>query len=217
MADVAEKLKPHLTTEGLFRVPGSAVRMRAMEAAANRGESIEGAPSDLAGTLKAFLRELPDPLMTQRLYPAFVQAWQVSEPEQRVKAILLLCVQLPPAHLHTLIFLMGLLSDVVKSSGNLMSANNLSAVFTPNILRPNDEDRKTRTRASTTTEVELRNHSACVGVIELLILHHSEIGVITSDITGPAESLDPVKAQRDFERATVESRKWWYVGLTVPA
>lgn len=61
-------IRKDLGQEGLFRIPGSAVRMRKAQAAVDAGGDVEGTVHDQAGLLKAFLRELPEPLLTFRLY-----------------------------------------------------------------------------------------------------------------------------------------------------
>lgn len=199
--DIAEHLRPQYSTVGLFRVCGSAVRMRKIEETANRGETIgAGQPHDLAGILKSFFRLLPDPLLTHRLYGAFVDAFQLPAPE-RLRAVLLLCLELPQAHLHTLRFLMNLLSDVVSQPDTKMTANNLAAIFTPNLLSPLDIDSKTKERATVTTELELGNHKNAVGVVELLILHHDLIGVVPPDVEAAAAGLEAKQSKARYQKA----------------
>ena len=89
---------------------------------------------------------------------------------------------------------MNLLHDVVSFPGSKMSAGNLSAIFTPNILRPLDEDEKTMKRASVTTELELANHQHSVGVVELLITNFREIGRVPVEITRMAKDMDAIEA-----------------------
>jgi len=76
-------IRKELGQEGLFRIPGSAVRMRKAQAAVDAGGDVEGTVHDQAGILKTFLRELPEPLLTFRLYVG---------PDARVNAFLRLWV-----------------------------------------------------------------------------------------------------------------------------
>lgn len=62
-----------LNTEGLFRKPGNCSRLKAMREALNRGEDparlLAFGPfsaHDCASLLKAFLSELPEPLLSER-------------------------------------------------------------------------------------------------------------------------------------------------------
>ena len=59
----------HLRLEGLFRKAGSASRQRQLKASLEEseawGEALENAnPLDVAGLVKLWLRELPEPLIT---------------------------------------------------------------------------------------------------------------------------------------------------------
>lgn len=141
-----------------------------MQAIIDDGGDVSGTVHDVAGLLKLFLRALPEPLLTFRLYPYFVRAQQLPSARNRAEAIMLLCLELPFAHLSTLKYLMHLLHDVVHTPGSLMSAKNLAAIFTPNLLRPESEK-----SAATTGEMELTNHAACTAIIEFLIEHFDKL------------------------------------------
>lgn len=58
--------------EGLFRIPGNAKKVAKLKAAFDAGEvdltDFDKDPHSLAGALKQYLRELPDPIMTHTLY-----------------------------------------------------------------------------------------------------------------------------------------------------
>lgn len=196
--EIAEKLQSdgNLGSEGLFRVNGTNARMSKLEAAINEGLPLPSTciVHDLTGVLKQFLRELPDPLLTHWLYPVFIEAHKLRNPADRLRAVLLLCLLLPKAHLHILMYLTNLLNLVVSYPGSKMTAQNLSAIFTPNILRPLDGDVKTMKRASVTTELELANHQQSVGVVELLINNFKDIGKVPPDISASANSLDVMQA-----------------------
>jgi hypothetical protein len=70
--DAASIIRGGLTEVGLFRVGGSASTAQALRAACDAGKgvtSVENATThDMASIIKAFLRELPEPLLTYRLY-----------------------------------------------------------------------------------------------------------------------------------------------------
>ena len=71
----------HLTdlqVEGLFRVPGHSLRQAALREMLNTGSEIDLEtgdfhPNDAATLLKAYLGELPEPLLTQRHYHAHLK------------------------------------------------------------------------------------------------------------------------------------------------
>lgn len=67
-----------LRTVGVYRVPGNAAGVAALAAALDRGEpppegDARWADVHVASSLlKAYLRRLPDPLLTAEMYPAFI-------------------------------------------------------------------------------------------------------------------------------------------------
>lgn len=67
-----------LHVEGLFRVPGNSIRQQALREILNSGADVDldtgdYHPHDVATLLKAFLGELPEPLLTHRHYHAHLK------------------------------------------------------------------------------------------------------------------------------------------------
>lgn len=67
-----------LHVEGLFRVPGHSLRQAALREMLNAGAELDLEvgdfhPNDAATVLKAFLGELPEPLLTHRHYHAHLK------------------------------------------------------------------------------------------------------------------------------------------------
>lgn len=200
VVEITERLHDWLGTEGLFRVNGSNVRMQRMQASISQGLPIEttAVVHDLTGVLKHFLRELPTPLLSHWLYPIFIQAYQLA-PTDRPRAILLLVLLLPKVNIDMLLYLMTLLNAIVSFPGSKMSAGNLAAIFTPNILRPLDEDEKTMNRSKLTTDLELANHASSVGIVEVLITHFKDIGRVPLDIVRASASIDNTFASNKWK------------------
>ena len=123
---------------------------------------IRGVASDLASILKAFFRELQEPLFSFGFYNGFIAAFKLADEELRKKTVLMLCCLLEEEHLHTLVLLMRFLLDVANEATNQMDAASLASILTPNLLRPRDQ-------AAVTSQLELANHASCVGVVEMLI------------------------------------------------
>lgn len=69
-----------LDTLGIFRLSGSAERVNELREGLEKGEGLKAVASDpgdlhaVAGLLKAFLRELPEPLLTFELYKPLLTA-----------------------------------------------------------------------------------------------------------------------------------------------
>nr|XP_057922694.1 unconventional myosin-IXb [Doryrhamphus excisus] len=134
-----------LYTEGLYRKSGSACRARELhqimemdpEAACLENYHIH----TVAGLLKRWLRELPDPLMTFCLYKDFLHAVELPERSERIRAVYQKVDELPLANYNTLERLIFHLVRVANEEDyNKMSPSSLAIVFAPCILRSPDYD-----------------------------------------------------------------------------
>ena len=134
-----------------------------------------------------------------------MRAYRLPGPRQRAEAVLLLCLNLPRINRHVLRFLTDLLYEVAHSKGSRMSAFNLAAIFTPNILKPESDD------DTTISDLELQNHAACVGVVEFLIENHEQIGRVPPHVLRQAMSIkDEDRARREYFRDVMGKRlSWW--------
>ncbi|PWY98116.1 RhoGAP-domain-containing protein [Testicularia cyperi] len=91
----------------------------------------------VAGCLKLWFRELPEPLLTHDLYSGFIEAAKIENDRLRHIRLHEKVNELPDANYATLKYLMGHL-DKVKSLEhvNQMSTSNLAIVFGPTLLSP---------------------------------------------------------------------------------
>ncbi|XP_045514310.1 rho GTPase-activating protein 21 isoform X2 [Pieris brassicae] len=133
-----------LRTVGVYRVPGNAAGVAALAAALDRGEPPpEGDPrwADVhvaSSLLKAYLRRLPDPLLTAEMYPAFIAADRSTERARELKRLV---QALPEAHYETLKYLIQHLRRVASQAQyNKMEARNLAIVFGPTLVRAASDD-----------------------------------------------------------------------------
>ncbi|XP_051791055.1 unconventional myosin-IXb isoform X2 [Erpetoichthys calabaricus] len=135
-----------LYTEGIYRKSGTTNRMKELQILLESDPTkvnLEGFPIHaIAGVLKKWLRDLPEPLMTFALYNDFLHAVDLPEKQEQVQTIYRTLGQLPPAHYSTLERLVFHLVRVAKfEESNRMSPNALAIVFAPCILRcPDNED-----------------------------------------------------------------------------
>eukprot|EP00053_Salpingoeca_punica_P021316 m.212866 g.212866 ORF g.212866 m.212866 type:complete len:359 (+) comp21811_c0_seq1:350-1426(+) len=213
MVQITEILRRHIGTEGLFRVSGSLARMREAQKAIDVGKDVAGMPHDTAGLLKQYLRDLPEPLLTFRLFEAFVKAQRLAVEAQRDEAILLLCLELPETHMHATRYLMHLLHDVVQSEGNLMTSYNISSIITPNILKPEESS-----GAGPTSAHELETHTTCVAVVERLIALWDRIGIPTPQLIQAASSLpDEDTCMKEYMKRVLGNDKPWWKRIVKPS
>lgn len=206
LAQIATLVRKDIGTEGIFRVCGSSARMKTAQGTLDEGGDVDGTVHDVAGLLKQFLRELPEPLLTYRLYEPFIQANSLPGPRQRAEALQLLCLELPEAHRDTLAFLMKLLRDVVGSETSRMTTFNLAAIFTPNILKP-----VANLDSHVITDKELENHTTCVSIVEFLIDNCDVIGSAPPHVLRRAAELpSEEKARKEYHRrVSGQKPPWW--------
>nr|XP_035162373.2 breakpoint cluster region protein isoform X1 [Callithrix jacchus] len=97
----------------------------------------------IAGTLKLYFCELPEPLFTDEFYPNFAEGIALSDPVAKESCMLNLLLSLPEANLLTFLFLLDHLKRVAeKEAVNKMSLHNLATVFGPTLLRPSEKESK---------------------------------------------------------------------------
>uniref|UniRef100_A0A7N6B0P7 Uncharacterized protein n=1 Tax=Anabas testudineus TaxID=64144 RepID=A0A7N6B0P7_ANATE len=134
---------------GIYRVSGVATDIQALKAAFdsnNKDVSVMMREMDvnaIAGTLKLYFRELPEPLFTDELYPNFAGGIALSDSVAKESCMLNLLLSLPEPNLVTFLFLLDHLKRVAENESiNKMSLHNLATVFGPTLLRPSEKDSK---------------------------------------------------------------------------
>uniref|UniRef100_A0A672I8R7 Breakpoint cluster region protein-like n=1 Tax=Salarias fasciatus TaxID=181472 RepID=A0A672I8R7_SALFA len=134
---------------GIYRVSGVATDIQALKAAFdsnNKDVSVMMREMDvnaIAGTLKLYFRELPEPLFTDELYPNFAGGIALSDSVAKESCMLNLLLSLPEPNLVTFLFVLDHLKRVAENeSFNKMSLHNLATVFGPTLLRPSEKDSK---------------------------------------------------------------------------
>lgn len=88
----------------------------------------------VCGTIKDFLRNLSEPLVTYALWPEFIRASEENDPSDRTVALYQAISQLPQPNRDTLAFLMIHLQKVSQSPDCKMSKSNLARMFGPTIV-----------------------------------------------------------------------------------
>ena len=79
-------LSPGLHVEGIFRISASSTKLQKYKNEYNRGLPVEFPekidPHTVAGLLKLYLRELPEPVIPFNMYSSFVQLGTNSKQKQ---------------------------------------------------------------------------------------------------------------------------------------
>uniref|UniRef100_A0AAQ4QV63 ABR activator of RhoGEF and GTPase n=1 Tax=Gasterosteus aculeatus aculeatus TaxID=481459 RepID=A0AAQ4QV63_GASAC len=144
---IEEVEKRGIDEVGIYRISGVATDIQALKAAFDTNtKEILVMLSDMdinaiAGTLKLYFRELPEPLLTDRLYPAFMEGIALSDPAAKENCMMHLLRSLPDPNLMTFLPLLDHLKRVAeKEPINKMSLHNLATVFGPTLLRPSESE-----------------------------------------------------------------------------
>ncbi|KAK5875593.1 hypothetical protein CesoFtcFv8_026661 [Champsocephalus esox] len=180
-----------LQTVGIFRVGSSKKRVRQLLEDFDRGVDVqldeEHSVHDVAALLKEFLRDIPDPLLSRELYPAFLHAALLRGSDQLLFLQLLLYL-LPPCNCDTLLRLLSLLHTVQSYAqdsvgtndeeipGNKMTATNLAVIFGPNLLQ------KERGAESGPLSMGIEDSSAIISVTLLLIQNHRRLFMVSAEL-----------------------------------
>ncbi|KAI9286294.1 hypothetical protein BC943DRAFT_359463 [Umbelopsis sp. AD052] len=135
-----------LQVEGIFRLSGSAKRVKELEQIFDSPEQQWGATlswdgytvHDSANILRRFLNFLPNPVITHQLYQPFRDVMSdksKKSTQERISAFQTLIERLPLPHQFLLLYLLDMLSIFASNDEvNRMNASNLAAVFTPGML-----------------------------------------------------------------------------------
>ncbi|KAL8729986.1 MAG: hypothetical protein Q9181_004814 [Wetmoreana brouardii] len=134
-----------MSVEGVFRKNGNIRGLKdlsdKLDAKEVEVDLSKESPVQVAALLKKFLRELPDPLLTFKLYNLFITSQKINDEEKRRRVLHLTCCLLPKTHRDSLEILFSFLvwassfSQVDEESGSKMDTHNLATVITPNILK----------------------------------------------------------------------------------
>ncbi|XP_051036345.1 rho GTPase-activating protein 44 isoform X4 [Phodopus roborovskii] len=182
-ACVTMLLECGMQEEGLFRVAPSASKLKKLKAALDccvvDVQEYSADPHAIAGALKSYLRELPEPLMTFELYEEWIQASNIQDQDKRLQALWNACEKLPKANHNNIRYLIKFLSKLSEYQDvNKMTPSNMAIVLGPNLLWPQSEGNITEMMTTVSLQI--------VGIIEPIIQHADWFfpGEIEFNITG---------------------------------
>ncbi|XP_037265470.1 rho GTPase-activating protein 44 isoform X1 [Falco rusticolus] len=182
-ACVTMLLECGMQEEGLFRVAPSASKLKKLKAALDccvvDVQEYSADPHAIAGALKSYLRELPEPLMTFELYEEWIQASNIPEQEKRLQALWSTCEKLPKANYNNIRYVIKFLAKLTEyQDTNKMTPSNVAIVLGPNLLWPQADGNMTEMMTTVSLQI--------VGIIEPLIQHADWFfpGDIEFNVTG---------------------------------
>ncbi|XP_067830443.1 SH3 domain-binding protein 1-like [Heptranchias perlo] len=137
-------LEKGMKEEGLFRLAAAASVLKRLKSALDSGsfdpKEFNIDSHAVAGALKSYLRELPQPLMTFDLYDEWFQAASEKDLHKKVERLREVCGKLPLESYNNLRYLIKFLAKLAEyQEVNKMSPSNIAIVLGPNLLWPRNE------------------------------------------------------------------------------
>ncbi|KFD71139.1 hypothetical protein M514_16486 [Trichuris suis] len=128
-----------LVLEGLFRIPGNSLKVRRLKTAFDAGEldlsEFEFDPHAIAGALKQYLRELPEPLLCNNFYDEWLEAIGKESQQERLSSIKRVLEKVPECNYKNIRYLIKFLCKVAQNHAvTKMTAQNLAIIFGPSLL-----------------------------------------------------------------------------------
>ncbi|XP_061665781.1 rho GTPase-activating protein 17a isoform X3 [Syngnathoides biaculeatus] len=202
-------LETGMKEEGLFRIAAGASKLKKLKAAldcsTSQLEEFYSDPHAVAGALKSYLRELPEPLMTHQLYDEWTQACSLSDPDKRLQALWIVCDKLPKNNKTNLRYLVKFLAKLAQDSEvNKMTPSNIAIVLGPNLLWAKTEGSLAEMAAATSVHV--------VAIIEPIIQHADWFFPEDVDFNVSGMFAMPVPSSNhnnhlDYDTGTIERKR----------
>ncbi|XP_018604273.2 rho GTPase-activating protein 35 isoform X2 [Scleropages formosus] len=131
-----------LSTEGIYRVSGNKAEMESMQRQFEQDHNLDLVEKDftvntVAGAMKSFFSELPEPLVPYSMQVELVEAYKINDREQRLQTMKDTLRKFPRENYDVFKFVISHLNKVSQNSRtNLMTSENLSICFWPTLMRP---------------------------------------------------------------------------------
>ncbi|KAK5580730.1 hypothetical protein RB653_000754 [Dictyostelium firmibasis] len=128
--------------EGIFRLSANQKTLDMAREEIETGVDLDYNEMDIhavAGILKLWVRNLPEPLLTYKYFDTFVDIADLETKEEKIAMIKNIVEKLPADNKFSTFYLMKLLAKVSENSTiNKMTPNNISIVFATLLLRKKD-------------------------------------------------------------------------------
>ncbi|XP_061848262.1 rho GTPase-activating protein 17 isoform X4 [Colius striatus] len=205
-------LETGMREEGLFRIAAGASKLKKLKAALDCSTSqldeFYSDPHAVAGALKSYLRELPEPLMTYSLYEEWTQAANIQDQDKKLQELWRICNRLPKHYHANFRYLIKFLAKLAQNSDvNKMTPSNVAIVLGPNLLWARNEGSLAEMAAATSVHV--------VAVIEPIIQHADWFfpGEQDFNVSGAFVAIPAVNSNHlshtgnDYESGTLERKR----------
>ncbi|CAI5792438.1 GTPase-activating 17 isoform X4 [Podarcis lilfordi] len=204
-------LETGMKEEGLFRIAAGASKLKKLKAALDCSTSqldeFYSDPHAVAGALKSYLRELPEPLMTYALYEEWTQVANIQDQDKKLQDLWRICQKLPKHNLANFRYLIKFLAKLAQYSDvNKMTPSNIAIVLGPNLLWAKNEGSLAEMAAATSVHV--------VAVVEPIIQHANwffpeevDFNVSGAFVALPAVNSNHLHTGNDYDSGTLERKR----------
>ena len=194
-----------LETDGIFRKAGSSARQRKLRQEIEAIQTFDHtalddidislASLDCASVLKQWLRELQEPLIPTRFHDLLLKCCALSNPEDKINAIMLSSLLLPPLHSATLTCLTRFLSKVASySTSNKMDSKSLAIVFAPGLFHASGDE---MLKGSSKSGNEAGTFNMKMAVAEALINNASKVCMLQDSIYDTLQAINCLSHSED--------------------
>ncbi|KAG7483949.1 hypothetical protein MATL_G00043740 [Megalops atlanticus] len=131
-----------INTEGIYRVSGNKAEMESMQRQFDQDHSLDLVEKDftvntVAGAMKSFFSELPEPLVPYSMQTELVEAYKINDREQKMHTMKEILRRFPRENYDVFRYVISHLNKVSQMNRiNLMTSENLSICFWPTLMRP---------------------------------------------------------------------------------
>lgn len=178
-----------MSVEGIFRKNGNIRRLKElsdeMDANPNNVHLSNETSVQVAALIKKFLRELPEPLLTYKLYKLFTVVSKIRSEQDRKRVLHLACCLLPKPNRDTMevlfLFLkwVATFAETEDGNGSKMDLMNIATVLAPNVLYSKNKDPLKDEVFSATV----------IDTIYMLLQYQEEFCAVPEDIIVPLQNL----------------------------
>ncbi|KAL0083670.1 hypothetical protein J3Q64DRAFT_1822765 [Phycomyces blakesleeanus] len=170
-----------LTTEGIFRKNGNIRELKfqcdAIDGGKPLSEVMDKASSiQLGAMLKSWLRQLPEPLLTFKLYDLFLASSRIENTASSKEFLHLVCCLLPKENRDTMQLVFMFLHWVSTfSDDNKMNIHNLARVIAPSVFY-------SRTSSKNSHEQNHQSANDGIRVVEMMIMYQEDLRKIPFEL-----------------------------------
>uniref|UniRef100_A0A8C5U6N5 SH3 domain-binding protein 1 n=1 Tax=Malurus cyaneus samueli TaxID=2593467 RepID=A0A8C5U6N5_9PASS len=195
--------------EGLFRLAAGASVLKKLKSSLASGsnalEEFYSDPHAVAGALKSYLRELPQPLMTFELYDKWVKVASLKDVDSRMQSLQDTCSRLPQDSYNNLRYLIKFLAKLAEHQEvNKMTPSNIAIVLGPNLLWSQQS-------TGDPMQMDLASVSSIQAVVEALIQNADTLfpgGMARASLGGPNVASSPGGGKLDGALAPCYGLLW---------